>query len=178
VSRVLAAGTAPNARDQEVVDILDDWVGRDAPRVDANSDTFYDEPGPVIMDALWRPIADAVMTPVFGALIPDLDNVRNLDGLQGESYVDKDLRRLLGDQVVGPFRLSYCGSGSLSDCSVALWQAVHATADAIAAQQGQPSPGLWRKAAQTTGFIPNLLPNRFPTTNRSTFQQVLELERH
>lgn len=177
VSRVLAAGTAPSARDQEVVDILDDWVDRDAPRIDADSDTFYDEAGPVIMDALWRPIADAVMTPVFGPLIPDLDNVRNLDGLQGESYVDKDLRTLLGDQVVGPFRLSYCGLGDLSVCSAALWQAVHTTADAIAAQQGQPSPGLWRKAAFTTGFIPNLLPNRFPTTNRSTFQQVLELER-
>src|SRR5262249_1491237 len=107
VRRVLQQGTAQNARDQVVVDILDDWVTRDAPRLDADNDTFYDEPGPVIMDALWRPIANAVMSPVFGSLIPALDSVRNLDGLEGESYVDKDLRRLLGDPVIGPFNLQY-----------------------------------------------------------------------
>src|SRR5438067_6862651 len=97
VSRVLQMGSGPTPRDQQVVDIVDDWVDRDAPRLDKDADTYYDESGPVIMDALWRPIADAVMSPVFGALLPDLDNVRNLDGLEGESYVDKDLRTLLGD---------------------------------------------------------------------------------
>jgi hypothetical protein len=177
VRRVLQTGTAPTPRDQQVVDILDDWVDRDAPRLDADDDTFYDEPGPVIMDALWRPIADAVMSPVFGALIPDLDNVRNLDGLQGESYVDKDLRRLLGDPVVGPFNLSYCGLGSLSACADSLWQAVHQTADALASQQGEEDPSLWRKTAARTGFVPGLLQTTFPTTNRPTFQQVLELDR-
>jgi hypothetical protein len=29
----------------------------------------------------------------------------------------------------------------------------------------------------TTGFVPGLLSARFPTTNRPTFQQVLELDR-
>ncbi len=51
VSRVLHGGPAPSARDQQVVDILDDWVDRDAPRLDADGDALYDEPGPVIMDA-------------------------------------------------------------------------------------------------------------------------------
>jgi acyl-homoserine lactone acylase PvdQ len=177
VSRVLATTAAPSARDQQVVDILDDWFDRDAPRTDADADTFYDEPGPVIMDALWRPIADAVMSPVFGALIPDLDAVRNLDGMEGHSYVDKDLRTLLGDPVVGPFNLSYCGLGSLPACADALWQAVHAVADSLTAQQGEMDPLLWRKLHQTTGFVPGLLPNRFPSTNRPTFQQVLEFDR-
>jgi hypothetical protein len=130
------------------------------------------------MDAVWRPIADAVMSPVFGALIPDLDNVRNLDGLEGESYVDKDLRTLLGDPVQGPFNLSYCGLGSLSACRDSLWQAIHQAADTLAAQQGQADPGLWSKVAATTGFVPGLLPTRFPTTNRPTFQQVLEFDRY
>jgi hypothetical protein len=181
VSRVLHAGQAPTARDQQVVNMLDEWVGRDAPRLDANGDTFYDEPGPVIMDAVWRPIADAVMSPVFGALIPDLDNVRDLDAGAGTSpglsYVDKDLRKLLGDTVVGPFQLSYCGLGSLPDCSASLWQAIHQAADALAAQQGKSDPSLWRSTAKTTSFVPGLLPNTFPSTNRSTFQQVLEFDR-
>jgi hypothetical protein len=78
VSRVLAQGTAPDPRDQQVVDILDDWVVRDAPRLDADNDGNYDEAGPVIMDALWRPIANAVMSPVFGPLLGDLNTVRSL----------------------------------------------------------------------------------------------------
>jgi hypothetical protein len=177
VSRVLHTSAAPTPRDQQVVDILDDWVSRDAPRVDANADGFYDEPGPVIMDAVWRPIANAVMSSVFGAFLDDLDNVRDLDGLEGESYVDKDLRTLLGDPVKGRFNLSYCGSGSLMPCVASLWQAIHQAADTLTAQQGQVDPSMWRKAASTTGFVPGLLPNRFPTTNRPTFQQVLEFDR-
>jgi acyl-homoserine lactone acylase PvdQ len=177
VSRVLHTSTAPSPRDQQVVDILDDWVSRDAPRVDGDNDTYYDEPGPVIMDALWRPIADAVMTPVIGALIPDLDNVRDLDGLEGESYVDKDLRTLLGDPVKGPFHVAYCGLGSMMPCADSLWQAVHQTADSLTASQGQVDPTLWKEKAATTGFVPGLLPNRFPFTNRPTFQQVLEFDR-
>jgi hypothetical protein len=129
------------------------------------------------MDAVWRPIADAVMSPVFGAFIPALDGVRDLDGAEGHSYVDKDLRRLLGDPVVGPFHLAYCGLGSLSDCRDSLWQAVHDTADALASQQGEADPSLWRKTASRTGFVPGLLGDTFPTTNRPTFQQVLELDR-
>jgi acyl-homoserine lactone acylase PvdQ len=177
VSRVLHMSAAPSARDQQVVDILDDWVSRDAPRLDADADTFYDEAGPVIMDAVWRPIANAVMSPVFGPLIGDLDSVRDLDGLEGESYVDKDLRTLLGEPVKGPFNLSYCGLGSLMPCVASLWQAIHETADTLTMQQGQVDPSLWRKPASQTGFVPGLLPNKFPTTNRPTFQQVLEFDR-
>jgi acyl-homoserine lactone acylase PvdQ len=177
VSRVLrSAGPAPDPRDQELLDIVDEWVSRDAPRLDADADTFYDEPGPVIMDAIWKPIATAVMSPVFGPLIPDLDNVRSLGGLEGESYVDKDLRTILGDPVISRFNLLYCGNGSLPTCRDSLWAAIHAAADATAVQQGQNDPALWTKTASTTGFVPGLLPNRFPTTNRPTFQQVLQLD--
>ena len=51
VSRVLRGAPAPERADQQVVDILDDWVARDAPRLDADDDGHYDEPGPAIMDA-------------------------------------------------------------------------------------------------------------------------------
>jgi hypothetical protein len=130
------------------------------------------------MDAVWRPVADAVMTPVFGDLVDDLNAVRSLSGVSGQSYVDKDLRRLLGESVQGPFNLSYCGGGSLAQCRASLWSAVHQAADGLAAQLGQADPTKWIKPAATTGFVPGLLPNRFPATNRPTFQQVLELDRH
>jgi hypothetical protein len=178
ISRVLRSpGPAPDVRDQEVLDLMDAWIADDAPRIDVDADTFFDGSGPVIIDAVWRPIANAVMSPVFGPLVGALDNVRNLDGLEGASYIDKDLRSLLGDPVQGPYNLSYCGGGDLAACRDALWQAIHDTADTLTVQQGQAEPGLWRKAVQTTGFVPGLLPNRFPTTNRPTFQQVLEFDR-
>ena len=61
-------------------------------------------------------------------------------------------------------------------CRQALWQALHDAADAAAVTFGNADPSQWIKKAATTGFVPGLLPNRFPTTNRPTFQQVLELD--
>ena len=174
VSRVLASGPAPSARDQAVVDLLDDWVSRDAPRLDADLDTYYDEAGPTIMDRTWRPIAEAVMEPRFGDLVDDLSNVRGLGGLSGESYVDKDLRTLLGDKVKGKYNLSYCGKGKLGACRASLWDAIDASADSLETDFASSDPSAWIGKASTTGFAPGLLPDRFPTTNRPTFQQVLE----
>ncbi len=111
VSSVLRTGRAPNQRAEQVVDILDGWVRRDAPRLDADENGFYDSPGPTIMDEAWRPIADAVMSPVFsGELLEALNDVRNLQSPSGHSYVDKDLRTLLRRRVRGRFNLRYCGT--------------------------------------------------------------------
>ena len=52
VSRVLRGAPAPNARYQQVVEILDDWVRRDAPRFDADTDLLYDDAGPTRSGAL------------------------------------------------------------------------------------------------------------------------------
>ncbi|MCB0876017.1 MAG: penicillin acylase family protein [Solirubrobacterales bacterium] len=174
VSRVLHTGPAPNARDQAVVDLLDDWVSRDAPRLDADLDTLYDEAGPTIMDRTWRGIAEAVMEQRFGDLTDDLNDVRGLNGLSGESYVDKDLRSLLGRKVKGKFNLSYCGEGDLAACRDALWAAIDDRADSLESDFGTADPSAWTGTASTTGFAPGLLPTRFPSTNRPTFQQVLE----
>ena len=176
VSEVLRGGPAPSAREAQVVALLDDWVSRDAPRLDVEPDGTYDEAGPTIMDRLWRRIAEAVMEPRFGELLDDLNDVRSLGGLSGESYVDKDLRTLLNRKVRGRFNLSYCGKGNLDRCRASLWAAVADAADSLEADFGGP-PASWRGEASTTGFAPGLLPTRFPTTNRPTFQQVLELQR-
>ena len=46
-----APATAPSPRDAKVVDLLDDWVRRDAPRLDADNDGKFDDAGPAIMDS-------------------------------------------------------------------------------------------------------------------------------
>jgi hypothetical protein len=176
VSKVLRTGPAPSPRDQQVVELLDRWVADDAPRLDADNDTKFDDPGPAIMDALWPALGQAVMGRVFGNLTGDLSNVRGLGSASGQSFVDKDLRTLLGYPVHGRFNLSYCGEGSLRECRDALWITVHAAADGLAKQFG-PDPTQWLKTADMTGFQPGLIPTvTFRTTNRPTFQQVLELQ--
>jgi len=104
-----------------------------------------------------------------------LNDVRSLNNL-GPSYVDKDLRRLLGDPVEQPYLLRYCGGGSLAECSESLWGAIHETADDLEDEYGSPDPSTWIKPAFKTSFVPGLLPNTFPFTNRPTFQQVLEFQ--
>jgi hypothetical protein len=176
VSQVLHTGPAPNLLDARVVAVLDDWVRRAAPRVDANNDGLYDDSGPVIMDNLWKPIAEAVMRPVFGGLTGALDQIRGLNSESGPSYVDKDLRTLLHEHVTGKFNLRYCGNGSLSACRASLWAVVDQVAAGLATTQGS-DPTTWTSAASRTGFTPGLIPDTFRTTNRPTFQQVLELAR-
>ena len=177
VTRVLRTGVAPSARDRQVRGLLDNWVRRGAPRLDADNDGLFDEAGPTIMDAVWLPIANAVMRPVFGDLVEDLNDVRSLDGTSGQSYVDKDLRTLLRRPVRGKFNLRYCGRGSLRACGSALWRAIGQAADGLATQFGNSDPASWRKPADRTRFDPGLIPNTIRRTNRPTYQQVLELQR-
>jgi acyl-homoserine lactone acylase PvdQ len=174
VSDVLRGGSAPNPLAASVVDVLDDWVRRDAPVLDADNSGKNDDAGPAIMDALWSPIAEAVMKPVYGDLTADLNAIRGLGGLAGESYVDKDLRTLLHDRVDGRFNLQYCGAGSLEACRASLWAVVEQVATQLAAAQGS-DPTAWRNDARRTTFTPGLIPNSMRATNRPTFQQVLEL---
>jgi hypothetical protein len=173
VSEVLRSGTAPTPLAAQLVDILDEWVADDAPRLDADDDSFYDVSGPTIFDALWEPLAEAVMNPVYGDLTEALDDIRDLNSTDGASLVDKDLRSLLGQPVEGAFNLSYCGEGDLDACSASLWQVVDTIAQQLAADYGG-DPVTWLKKGARTGFAPGLIPNTFRQTNRPTFQQVLE----
>ncbi len=174
VSQVLRGGSAPNPTAAAAVDVLDEWVQRDAPRLDADEDETYDDAGVPIMDAVWRPIAEAVMRPVYGDLLDDLDSVRSLGGLAGGSYVDKDLRTLLDPNAVrGEFNLRYCGNGDLTTCRASLWTALDAAVAELAAEQGA-DPAAWRTDAGRAGFAPGLIPDTFRPTSRPTFQQVIE----
>jgi len=176
VSQVLHGSPAPNPLAAQALALVDQWVQRDAPLLDLNGDGKDDDPGVPIMRAVWDPIAEAVMRPVFGNLLPALDGIRNLSGASGESYVDQDLRTLVDPQQVrSKFHLRYCGNGNLDACRASLWQAFATALEPLVASQGS-NPSAWRAPASRTGFVPGLIPTTFPTTNRPTFQQVLELQ--
>jgi len=175
VSRVLAEGEAPSPLAAQVVEYLDSWVAEDAPAVDADDDGSYDQGGPAIIGAAFEPLVLAVLDPVLGEQSAEVYEERGLGGDTGSSIVDKDLRTLLGDDVEGPFNLQYCGGGSLEQCQQDLWAVVDATATALAAQYGTEDPAAWLMEGRRTTFQPGLIPETMRTTNRPTFQQLIEL---
>jgi hypothetical protein len=185
ISEVLRGADAPTQLAEEVVGLLDAWVEEDAPRLDADDDGFFDHAGPAIMDALFEPLAVAVMSPVFGALTGELDSIRDLGGNHdsesgsvdsppGASYMDKDLRTLLGKEVEGEYNLSYCGNGSLEDCRASLWQVIEQVSDELAAEYGSDDPTTWLREGHRIVFAPGLIRETIRATNRPTYQHVLE----
>ena len=167
VSEVLARGDAPSPLAAEVVALLDDWVERDAPRLDADNDGFHDDPGPLILDTLWDPLVRAALRPVLG------DLALETRGISEESIVDKDMRTLLGNAVEGPFNLQYCGGGDLDLCSASLWRAVDRVAGDLSEEYGDDATE-WLSEGRLLGFSPGLIDDTFRATNRPTFQQLLE----
>jgi len=181
LAQVLADGTAPSARDAQMLQLLRSWDGS---RLDANGDGKIDAPGAAIMDAWWPRLAVAVLQPVLGPLTDQLKQLAPIDnpanpggssyGAGWYSYVDKDLSTLLGKPVTGKFSTAYCGGGDPAACAASLWQSLDAAGNALAAAQGG-DPSAWRSDAtaeriQFNGFIPDTM----RWTNRPTFQQVIQ----
>jgi acyl-homoserine lactone acylase PvdQ len=191
IAAVLETGPAPNPRAARMLKLLRDWRSRGASRIDRALDGKIDHPGAAIFDAAWPKIADAVMGPVLGPQLDPLAKLISRDELArsvgssfGEGwygYVDKDLRRLRGLKVKGPFRTRFCGAGSLSACRAALWGALDAAGNELAAAQG-PNPNAWRADAtrERINFEPGLLgaKRKMRWTNRPTFQQAIYFRGH
>ena len=73
----------------------------------------------------------------------------------------------------GRSTVQYCGAGDLDACRDALWGAVASVADELAVEYGDDTSTWLVEGARTT-FIPGLIPDDFRSTNRPTFQQVIE----
>jgi hypothetical protein len=87
------------------------------------------------------------------------------------SYVDKDLRTLLGDPVRGRFHLRYCGNGSLPACRASLWRRstrrpTHLAASARTRPDGLAAAGGGARASRVSTFNTRSLPeNPGPVRN-------------
>jgi hypothetical protein len=164
--------------------VLDAWAengaslfGRSRPK----------EAGAAVMEAVWTPIAEAVLAPVLGEQLGEFaslsapDNPPNSGGSSfgggWYGYVSKDLRSELGQHVEGPYSRQYCGNGNLEACSASLWAAIQKAIEPLAARQG-PDPSTWKAPKVCISFAPGLLPYTMRWTNRSTFQQVIEFTGH
>ena len=181
---VMSHAPSSGARETQMLQLLRSWDGS---RLDANGDGKIDAAGAAIMDAWWPLLAVNVVQPVLGPLTSDLQQlmgVSNDANDQGSSYgggwysyVDKDLRTLLGKSVRDKFSMTYCGGGNLTLCAGSLWKTLTSAADALAAQGADPAA--WRSDATKerihfSGFIPETM----RWANRPTFQQVMVFRSH
>ena len=182
---VMSHGTAPSARDSQLLSLLGEWDGS---RLDANGDGKIDEPGAAIMDAWWPKLAVAVLQPVLGPLTDELAQLAPISndansggssyGAGWYSYVSKDLRSLLGQPVNGGYATKFCGAGSLTACAASLWQSLDAAGNVLAAAQGA-DPSAWRADATAERIrFSGFLGDTMRWTNRPTFQQVITFGSH
>ena len=190
IAAVLSSGAAPSPRASELAQLLHTWQAAGGNRLDRDLDGKIDAVGAAIMDAAWPRFADAVLRPVLGSLTERLAQLHNRDDAansQGSaydsgwySYVDKDLRALLGrpTAVKQPYRVRYCGNGDLAACRASLWDALEAAGAELAAAQG-PDPSRWRADAtpERIRFSGGIMPNTMRFSNRPTFQQVMTFDR-
>jgi acyl-homoserine lactone acylase PvdQ len=189
IAEVLKTAPIPNARVGTAADMLVSWRAFGGSRLDRNRDGKIDYAGAAIMDVAWPLLARAVMQPVLGDLVDRLAQLQPvsddpspqgsafIDGWYG--YVDKDLRRLLGHTVRGPYQTQFCGAGDLDACRESLWSALEQACDILQAKQGL-DPVNWRADArpERLRFTTGLIADTMAWANRPTFQQVMSFSGH
>ncbi|HEY1510575.1 MAG TPA: penicillin acylase family protein [Solirubrobacteraceae bacterium] len=191
LSKLLHGGRAPNARDAQMLALLDTWHAHGGSRLDRTDPSGVGnitDPGAAVMDTAWPFLADAWASTVLGPKLTnefasfvsqyDLPPAGQYTGWH--IYMDKDLRTIMGMKVRGKFNVRYCGGGSIKRCRALLWTAIDKAGKKLAASQG-PTPSAWRSSAtrERITFVPGLLPFTMRYTNRPTgIQQIVSFSGH
>lgn len=186
--QLLAGAPPPSARAEQMLDLLVAWRADGGSRLDRDLNGEIDDPGAAIIDGSWNRIANALMRPRLGSQLDELDSLfSRFDAPPGGQfagwyqYFDRDIRSLLGKRVKQPFENEYCGRGSKRKCQRAIWAAIEASGEQLAAEQGTSDPSAWRAdaTAERIQFAPGILPYTLRYTNRpSGIQQVISFDGH
>lgn len=186
---VLARGTG-TPRATAAAARLDEWYAAGGSRLDADLDGKVDAGGAAVLDAAWPRLANAVLAPVLdpaargelGKLVRD-DPALAPNGSSAYSgwwsYVQKDLRAILGRTVASPYRTRFCGAGQLPVCAASLWAALDAAVAALESTLGG-DPASWRAdaTAERIRFSPGILTRTMRGSNKPTFQQAITFATH
>ncbi|WP_333772499.1 penicillin acylase family protein [Streptomyces sp. IBSBF 3136] len=183
---------------------LQAWVAAGARRTEtaAGSKQYADADAIRILDAWWPLLVKAEFEPglgsdLYSAFTADLpvDEAPSAGhGPTGShagssfqygwwSYVDKDIRAVLGEPVQGGLTQKYCGGGSLTACRDALIGTLKQAAGLTAAQvypgDDQCSAGdQWCADSIVQRTLGGIKHGRIGWQNRPTFQQVVEYTSH
>jgi len=170
IRAMLRRGRAPDAQTAGAVALIDNWVRHGATTIGDPLGGPIPYAGAAVFRAAWPHIFDAVMGARYGTLLRPFEQLLGRD----PSYVDKDLKTQLGRHVLAPYSVRYCGRGNVAACARSLRAAIRAGLADVVKQQG-PDAATWRIDQGLTGFVPGLIPTKFPATNRPTYQQVISL---
>ncbi|MFE5138785.1 penicillin acylase family protein [Streptomyces fagopyri] len=183
---------------------LSDWVTAGARRKEtsAGSKTYGNADAIRILDAWWPLLVKAEFTPglgtdlytAFTANLPVDESPSAAHGPTGAhagssfqygwwSYVDKDIRAVLGRPVQGGLAQKYCGGGSLSACRDILISTLKTASGLTAAQvypgDDQCSAGdQWCADSIVQRALGGIKHGRITWQNRPTYQQVVEYTSH
>ncbi|MFG2849414.1 penicillin acylase family protein [Streptomyces mirabilis] len=183
---------------------LSDWVTAGAKRKEtsAGSKAYANADAIRILDAWWPLLVKAEFEPGLGTdLYTAFSNNLPIDespsaahGPTGAhagssfqygwwSYVDKDIRAVLGESVQGGLSQKYCGGGTLSACRDALISTLKTAAGLTAAQvypgDDQCSAGdQWCADSIVQRTLGGIKHGKITWQNRPTYQQVVEYTSH
>ncbi|MGW4492011.1 penicillin acylase family protein [Streptomyces sp. NPDC004376] len=202
--KVVNSSPVTDSTAASAVSKLQAWVTAGAQRKEtsAGSKKYADADAIRILDAWWPLLVKAEFEPglgtdLFSAFTTNLpvDEAPSAGhGPTGShagssfqygwwSYVDKDIRSVLGESVQGPLARTYCGDGSLSACRDALISTLKQAAGRTAAQvypgDDQCSAGdQWCADSIAQRTLGGIKHGKISWQNRPTFQQVVEYTSH
>lgn len=200
-------GSAPVTDPQEATAVqqLTAWSQDGAKRLETSpgSHTYADADAIRVMDAWWPLLVRGEFQPglgsdLYGALAADLTVDESPSAGHGPtgshagsafqygwwSYVDKDLRRVLGRPVQGPLARTYCGGGQLAACRDVLLSTLKQAAAVPAStvypgDDGGCSAGdQWCADSIVQRPLGGVTDDRIGWQNRPTYQQVVEFPTH
>lgn len=182
-----------------VVQKLKDWQRSGSLRKETakGSKTYAHAEAIRILDAWWPLLVQAQFKPSLGdALYNAIASAQQVDESPSDThgsaphkgssfqygwwgYVDKDLRKVLGDPVQGAFPQSYCGGGTLSGCRTAM---VSSLQQAVAKPANQVYPGdadcaagdQWCADTIIHRAMGGITHDKIHWQNRPTYQQVVQ----
>jgi acyl-homoserine lactone acylase PvdQ len=202
--RAVTSSPVTDSTAATAVSKLQAWLTAGAKRTEtsAGSKKYADAEAIRILDAWWPLLVKAEFEPglgsdlytAFTANLPVDEAPSAAHGPTGAhagssfqygwwSYVDKDIRAVLGESVQGPLARKYCGGGSLSACRDVLISTLKQAAGRTAAQV-YPGDDLcaagdqWCADSIVQRTLGGIKHGNISWQNRPTFQQVVEFTSH
>ncbi|MEU3839956.1 penicillin acylase family protein [Streptomyces sp. NPDC028635] len=202
--KVIGSAPVSDPAAAAAVEKLRNWLSSGARRTEtsAGSKTYADADAIRVLDAWWPLLVKAEFEPGLGAdLYSALSRNLPIDeapsaghGPTGAhagssfqygwwSYVDKDVRAVLGEPVRGPLARKYCGGGDFGACRDLLVSTLKEAAGKTAAQvypgDDQCSAGdQWCADAIVQRTLGGIKHGKIGWQNRPTYQQVVEFTSH
>ncbi|SFF20272.1 penicillin acylase family protein [Streptomyces mirabilis] len=202
--KVINSSTVTDTTAAAAVTKLSDWVTAGAKRKEtsAGSKAYANADAIRILDAWWPLLVKAEFEPglgtdlytAFSDNLPIDESPSAAHGPTGAhagssfqygwwSYVDKDIRAVLGESVQGGLSQKYCGGGTLSACRDTLISTLKTAAGLTAAQvypgDDQCSAGdQWCADSIVQRTLGGIKHGKITWQNRPTYQQVVEYTSH